>query len=247
VIPARGGSKGIPRKNLALLAGRPLLAYTADAARGSRRLSRVVVSTEDEEIAGIARQLGVDVPFLRPAYLAADETPMLDVLTDLVASLERTEQYRPDVLVLLQPTSPFRRAGHIDAAVDLLTSTGADSVVSVVPVPHQFTPSSLMQLEGNRLVPWTEGPPEGGHYDPSGDRSGVVSGFSRTPTRRQDKPVLFARNGPAVVAVQTRIVTEQHALYGPDTRGLVMAREESFDIDDAFDLEVAERLMASRT
>jgi CMP-N-acetylneuraminic acid synthetase len=225
VIPARGGSKGIPRKNLALLAGRPLLAYTADAARGSRRLSRVVISTEDEEIAGIGRQLGVDVPFLRPAHLAADETPMLDVLTDLVASLERTERYRPDVLVLLQPTSPFRRAGHIDAAVDLLTSTGADSVVTVVPVPHQFTPSSLMRLEGNRLVSWSEG----------------------APTRRQDKPLLFARNGPAVVAVQTRIVTERHTLYGPDTRGLVMAREESFDIDDAFDLEVAERLMASRT
>jgi len=225
VIPARGGSKGIPRKNIALLAGRPLLAYTADAARGSRRLSRVMISTEDEEIASLGRQLGIDVPFLRPAHLAADETPMLDVLTDLVASLERTERYRPDVLVLLQPTSPFRRAGHIDAAVDLLTSSGADSVVTVVPVPHQFTPSSLMQLEGNRLVPWSEG----------------------APTRRQDKPLLFARNGPAVVAVQTRIVTEQHALYGPDTRGLVMAREESFDIDDAFDLEVAERLMASRT
>jgi CMP-N-acetylneuraminic acid synthetase len=211
----------------------------------------VVISTEDEEIAGIARQLGIDVPFLRPAHLAADETPMLDVLTDLVASLERSERYRPDVLVLLQPTSPFRRAGHIDAAVDLLTSTGADSVVTVVPVPHQFTPSSLMRLEGDRLVPWADGPPEGGHFDRSGDRSGVrsgvVSGFSRTPTRRQDKPLLFARNGPAVVAVQTRIVTEGHTLYGPDTRGLVMAREESFDIDDAFDLEVAERLMASRT
>ena len=215
----------------------------------------MVISTEDEEIAGVARQLGIDVPFLRPARLATDETPMLDVLTDLVASLEQTERYRPDILVLLQPTSPFRRAAHIDAAVDLLMSTGADSVVTVVPVPHQFTPSSLMQLQGDRLVPWADGPPEGGHYDRSGDRSGdqsgvrsgVVSGFSGTPTRRQDKPLLFARNGPAVVAVQTRIVTEGHTLYGPDTRGLVMAREESFDIDDTFDLEVAERLMESRT
>lgn len=203
----------------------------------------MVISTEDEEIAGVARRLGIDVPFLRPAHLATDETPMLDVLTDLVATLDRTERYLPDILVLLQPTSPFRRAAHIDAAVDLLTSTGADSVVTVVPVPHQFTPSSLMRLQGDRLVPWADGPPEDGHYD----RSGVVSGFSRTPTRRQDKPLLFARNGPAVVAVQTRIVTERHTLYGPDTRGLVMAREESFDIDDAFDLEVAERLMASRT
>ena len=206
-----------------MLAGRPLLAYTADAARSSRTLTRVVISTEDEEIAGVARQLGIDVPFLRPARLAGDETPMLDVLTDLVASLEHRQRYRPEILVLLQPTSPFRRAGHIDAAVDLLTSSGADSVVSVVPVPHQFTPSSLMQLQGDRLVPWGEG-----------------------PMRRQDKPVLFARNGPAVVAVHTRVLMDGQTLYGPDTRALVMAREESFDIDDAFDLEVAERLMASR-
>jgi CMP-N,N'-diacetyllegionaminic acid synthase len=211
-----------------------LLAYTADAARASRTLTRVVISTEDGEIAAVARQLGVDVPFLRPAHLAGDETPMLDVLTNLVASLERHERYRPDVLVLLQPTSPFRRAAHIDAAVDLLSSSGADSVVTVVPVPHQFTPSSLMQLEGDRLVAWSEGGP--GSAKPGGGG----------PMRRQDKPMLFARNGPAVVAVRTRVVTDGHTLYGPDTRGLVMPREESFDIDDAFDLEVAERLMASR-
>ena len=172
---------------------------------------------------------------------------MLDVLTDLVVSLEQRERYRPDILVLLQPTSPFRRAEHIDAAIDLLTSSGADSVVTVVPVPHQFTPSSLMQLQGDRLVPWTDGPPKGGHYD-SGD---VVSGFSRTgtgavPTRRQDKPLLFARNGPAVLAVRTEVVTGAKALYGADTRGLVMSREDSFDIDDQFDLGVAELLMASR-
>jgi CMP-N-acetylneuraminic acid synthetase len=201
-----------------------------------------MISTEDEEIAGVARQLGVDVPFLRPAALAADDTPMLDVLTDLVGSLERREAYRPDILVLLQPTSPFRRPGHIDAAVELLLSSGADSVVTVVPVPHQFTPASLMRLEGNRLVAWSEGPPRGDY-----DQADVVSGFSPTPTRRQDKPLLFARNGPAVVAVHTRIVMDGHTLYGSDTRGLVMAREESFDIDDPFDLEVAERLMAPRT
>lgn len=150
---------------------------------------------------------------------------MLDVLTDLVASLEQRERYRPDILVLLQPTSPFRRAEHIDAAIDLLTSSGADSVVTVVPVPHQFTPSSLMQLQGNTLVPWTDGP---------------------APTRRQDKPLLFARNGPAVLAVHARVVTDGKTLYGADTRGLVMSREDSFDIDDQFDLGVAELLMASR-
>ena len=226
MIPARGGSKGILRKNLAPLAGRPLLAYTTDAALASGRLTRVVVSTDDDEIASVSRQFGVEVPFLRPQRLAADDTPMLDVLIDLVAALQTREDYTPDLLVLLQPTSPFRRAEHIDEAVDLLTSSGADSVVTVLPVPHQFTPSSIMSLQGDRLVAWAEKP---------------------APTRRQDKPLLFARNGPAVLAVRTPIVTDTRSLYGTDTRGLVMSRAESFDIDDDFDLELAGLLMTARS
>lgn len=225
MIPARGGSKGIPRKNLAPLAGRPLIAYTVDAARASGELTRILVSTDDEDIAAAARALGADVPFLRPARLAADDTPMLDVLQELLSALEHRERYVPDIVVLLQPTSPFRRAEHIDSAVSLLTSSGADSVVTVVPVPHQFTPSSLMQIQGDRLVPLTDGP---------------------RPLRRQDKPMLFARNGPAVVAVRVRVIREQGTLYGADTRGVVMSREDSFDIDDPFDLKVAELLMAAR-
>jgi len=203
-----------------------LLAYTTDAALASRRLTRVVVSTDDEEIADVSRQLGVEVPFLRPQGLAADDTPMLDVLVDLVTTLQARERYAPELLVLLQPTSPFRRGEHIDQAVDLLTSSGADSVVTVLPVPHQFTPSSIMRLQGDRLVAWAEGP---------------------APTRRQDKPLLFARNGPAVLAVRTPIVTDSRSLYGTDTRALVMSRAESFDIDDAFDLELAGLLMAARS
>ena len=225
MIPARGGSKGIPRKNLALLAGRPLIAYTCEAARESRRLTRTIVSTDDREIADVAVRHGAELPFLRPAALAADDTPMLDVLVDLLETLAARQQFRPDAVVLLQPTSPFRRAEHIDAAVVLLESSDADSVVSVVPVPHQFTPSSLMRLDGDRLAPWSEG---------------------AQPLRRQDKPRLFARNGPAVVAVRTPVLLEQRVLYGADTRALVMGREESLDIDDRFDLEVAELLMAAR-
>jgi CMP-N,N'-diacetyllegionaminic acid synthase len=190
----------------------------------SRSLSRVIVSTEDQEIAAVAKYLGADVPFLRPSHLALDDTPILDVLVDVLETLAEHEGYRPDVLVLLQPTSPFRRAEHIDAAVNLLVSSGADSVVTVMQVPHQFTPSSLMQLRGDRLDSWKE----------------------PTSTRRQDKPVLFARNGPAVIATQSRVILAEHALYGSDTRGVVMSREESFDIDEAFDLKMAELLMASR-
>lgn len=225
MIPARGGSKGIPRKNLVPLAGRPLIAYSIDAGRASRALTRLVVSTDDEEIATVARTLGADVPFLRPAALAADDTPMAPVLADLLQTLRAREQYEPDVLVLLQPTSPFRRADHIDAAVDLLTTSGADSVVSVIPVPHQFIPSSLMQLHGDTLAPWMDGP---------------------APQRRQDKPALFARNGPAIVVVRPRVVLDEGRLYGDQTRGFVMSREDSFDIDDALDLKVAELLLSSR-
>ena len=225
MIPARGGSKGIPRKNLAPLAGRPLLLHACDAARASRRLTRTIVSTDDAEIAAVGAGAGMDVPFLRPAALAADDTPMLDVLLDLVERLAAGERYRPHALVLLQPTSPFRRAEHIDAAVDLLVGSGADSVVSVVAVPHQFTPASLLRVDGGRLVPWSDGP---------------------QPTRRQDKAQLFARNGPAVVAVRTGVLVEQRALYGRDTRPLVMTPADSLDIDDAFDLEMAGLLMAAR-
>ena len=207
------------------LGGRPLIAYSIDAGRASRALTRLVVSTDDEEIATIARSMGADVPFLRPAALAADDTPMVPVLADLLRTLSAREQYEADVLVLLQPTSPFRRGDHIDAAVDLLIRSGADSVVSVVPVPHQFTPSSLMQREGDTLVPWIDGP---------------------APQRRQDKPALFARNGPAIVAVRPRVVLDDGRLYGARTVGLVMSREDSLDIDDALDLKVAELLLSSR-
>ena len=224
IIPARGGSKGIPRKNLAPLGGRPLIAYTCDAARASRRLTRLVVSTDDEEIFDVARALVPETPLLRPRHLAADDTPMVDVLLDIVATLERRERYRPDAVVLLQPTSPFRRAEHVDAAVELLESSGADSVVTVIVVPHQFSPSSLLRQEGHRLVP-------------------VADGELRL--RRQDKPRLFARNGPVVAAVRTSVLVDRGTLYGPDTRGLVMAREDSLDIDDPFNLHVAELLLAA--
>jgi CMP-N-acetylneuraminic acid synthetase len=223
VIPARGGSKGVPGKNLATVAGRPLLAYTADAARTSRRLSRTVVSTDDVAIADAARGLGLDVPFMRPATLAADDVPMLPVLQHALAAI-REQGDDVDVLVLLQPTSPMRRAEHIDAAVAMLETSGADSVVSVVDVPHQFNPVSVMTLAGDRLRPFMAG---------------------AAPTRRQDKPRLFARNGPAVVAVRAAVVAAG-SLYGEDCRPLLMTMEDSLDVDTAFDLHLADLLLRER-
>src|SRR5207253_4129882 len=131
LVPARGGSKGIPRKNLALLAGKPLLAWTLEAARGAESVTRVVVSTDDDEIAAAARHLGAEV-LRRPAELAADDVPMLPVIRNGL------DTFQCDVLVLLQPTSPLRGAEHVDGAVRLLLETGADKVVSVVEVPHRY-------------------------------------------------------------------------------------------------------------
>jgi len=134
LIPARGGSKSIPRKNLALVAGRPLLAYTAQAALGAAGLDRVILSTDDGEIAAAGRSLGLDVPFLRPAALAGDEAGMVPVMRHMLDWLAE-EGIAEATLVLLQPTSPLRQARHIDEAVALLLDSGAETVVSVVEVP----------------------------------------------------------------------------------------------------------------
>jgi CMP-N,N'-diacetyllegionaminic acid synthase len=210
LIPARGGSKGIARKNLAVVGGKPLLSWTVAAAVGATELTRVVVSTDDDEIAAAA---GVEV-LRRPSQIAADETPMLDVVRHAV------DELGPDVVVLLQPTSPLRRSEHVDAAVRLLLESGADSVVSVVAVPHRYAPESLMDLRGGRLVP----------------RGGVGT--------RQEKPVVYARNGPAVLALRAGRLGED--LYGGDCRPYVMDERESLDVDTPFELELADLLLRAR-
>ena len=220
IIPARGGSKGIPNKNLALLCGRPLLAYTADAVKQSRKLTRTIVSTDDERIAECARSLGLEVPFMRPAPLAADDAPMLPVVQHALEAMKE-RGFDADMVVLLQPTSPLRRAEHIDAAIDWLERTAADSMVSVVEVPHQFNPVSVMRLEDGLLKPFLDGP---------------------TPTRRQDKPRVFARNGPAVLAVRAAVVASG-SLYGERSWPLGMSAEDSIDIDTPSDLKLVEFLL----
>jgi CMP-N,N'-diacetyllegionaminic acid synthase len=216
LIPARGGSKGIPGKNLQLVGGRPLIEWTCRAAVASTTLSRCVVSTDAPEIAEAARASGVEAPFMRPAELARDETPMIEVVAHALDALDA-----PDAIVLLQPTSPLRTADHIDAAVRLWEDTQADSVVSVVEVPHAMTPSSLLLVVGGRLEPFAQG---------------------AAPTRRQDKERLFARNGPAVL-VTRRNVLLGGSLYGEDSRPLEMSAHDSVDVDTPFDLDLADWLL----
>lgn len=225
LVPARGGSKSIPHKSIAPVAGKPLLLYTAEAALGSKRLGRTILSTDDEAIARVGRAAGLEVPFRRPPELAGDETPMVDVVRHALGWLDVEAGWRADVVVLLQPTSPLRRAEHVDGAVDLLCETGAETVVSVCEVPHQFTPVSLMRVEEGRLVPFLSGP---------------------LILRRQDKPRVYARNGPAVLAVRREVVLERRSLYGVDVRPYPMAGEDSLDVDTPLDLELAAFLLGRR-
>lgn len=223
IVPARGGSKGIPGKNLVPLCGRPLIAYTADAVRHSTLITRAIVSTDSRLIADEARRCGLDVPFARPDTIAGDDTPMLPVIQHALEHV-RLGGFHPDAVVLLQPTSPLRRAEHVDAAIGLLDASGADSVVSVVEVPHQFNPVSVMSLQGARLRPFLDG---------------------ATVSRRQEKPQLFARNGPAVLVVRARVV-DGGSLYGDDCRPFVMAPEDSLDVDSPWELKLAEYALAQR-
>ena len=222
VIPARGGSKGIPQKNLVLLDGKPLLAYTCAQARNAKTVTRVILSTDDDAIAACAKRFRVEMPFRRPQELAADDTPMLAVLRHALETLRRQERYQPDIVVLLQPTSPLRRADDIDGAVQLLSARRADSVVSVVEVPHQFNPVSLLRMQEDHLVPFFNG---------------------QSVARRQDKPAVYARNGPAVLAVSGQVLETQNSLYGNVCLPFIMPPERSVDIDSAFDLGLAEYLL----
>ena len=227
MITARGGSKGIPGKNLKPLAGKPLLAYTIEAARASGVLDRVILSTDDEVIASYARELGCDVPFMRPPELARDETPHLPVMQHAVAWLGEHQHYRPDAVVILQPTSPLRRGEHIRDALALLERHHVDSVVSVSPVPAHMNPMRMLRLdERGHAVLFVNGEP-----------------VRRRINRRQDMPEAFTMNG-AVYAFRPHVLTaEEPSLYGDSTLALRMSDSAGISIDTLDDWSEAEKAL----
>lgn len=157
IIPARGGSKTVPRKNLKLLGGLPLVAHSIISARAARRLDRVLVSTDDPEIAAVAREYGAEAPFLRPAEIAADDTPDLPVFQHALEWLSRHEGYRPEFVIHLRPTQPFRTPQLIDAVVKLLREKQVDCVKSLVPVDQH--PHKMWKLDPDgRPVPFQDTP-----------------------------------------------------------------------------------------
>jgi len=227
IIPARGGSKSIPGKNLYLCAGRPLICYSFDVAKESRCLTRTIVSTDSEDIAACAYDNGIEVPFMRPAEFAGDTTSMKAVVLHTIEALRALDGYDPDILVLLQPTSPLRKAIHVDEVVERLRETGADSVVSVSPVPSHYHPQWQLRMEEGVLATYM------------GDPMGSVA------TRRQNLDSTLFRDG-AVYALWTRTVKTYDNLYGESSVGYMMSEEDSVNINEMMDLHLAELSLRQR-
>lgn len=219
LVPARGGSKGIPDKNIRPLGGHTLLHYAAQAALASGVIDRTVLTTDSDRVAAEGRRAGIEVPFMRPAALAQDDTPMLPVIEHAVTALTGGG-WEPEIVVLLQPTSPLRTGAHIRAAVQALRDTGADSVVTVIELPRHLSPDYVMRIEEGRLVPFL----------PEGTRI----------TRRQDTRPAFVRDGTAYV-FWTRTLGEMRSIYGEHCHPLVIPARESITIDTPDDWEAAER------
>jgi CMP-N,N'-diacetyllegionaminic acid synthase len=224
IIPARGHSKGIPRKNIRLLAGKPLLHYTAEAALGSKRLARVILSTEDKEIAKVGRNCGLEVPFLRPPELARDDTPTLPVVQHVVRMLEEAGG-RYEAICLLQPTNPFRQAQDIDACIHLLDQTGADCVVTVLPVPPEHNPHWVYFRNDQGFLR-------------------LSTGEDAPIPRRQMLPPAFHREG-SVYVTRRDVLMERNSLYGSKVAGYPMNPSRSVNLDTMEDWDRAEALLAS--
>lgn len=225
VVPARGGSKSIPRKNLRLFAGHPLLAYSIAAGLQASRVTRVIVSTDDPEIGDRAREYGAEVPFLRPAEFAQDDTPDLPVFQHALSWLSEKEGYRPEVVVQLRPTSPVRPIGCVDQAVELLLAApDADSVRGVVPAGQN--PFKMWRIDGRgSLEPLlTTGPPEA-YNQP-----------------RQALPQTYWQTGH-VDAIRTDTITAESSMSGRRILPLLIDPAYSVDIDTPRDWAWAERLV----
>lgn len=219
IIPARGGSKGIPGKNIRMLGGKPLIHYAAKAARDSGLVDRLILTTDSPEIADAGKSLGIEVPFIRPAHLAQDDTPMFPVIDHALQFVEN-EGWQAEIILLLQPTAPLRKAKHLQTAVRILIGTKCDAVASVVEVPQHYAPDFVLKLEEGKLKPFLEG----------GERV----------TRRQDTRPAYSRDG-TIYAFRRDVFIFKRSIYGDDCRPLIIPRDQSCNLDTLEDWEEAEK------
>lgn len=217
IIPARGGSKGVPRKNIKILGDKPLISYTIEVANAAPSISKLMVSTDDVEIAEVAKKYGADVPFLRPEELSTDTTPMVSVLKHVISFYaQKGETF--DAICLLQPTTPFRTIEDIENCVNIMEQKNADTVITTVRVPDVFNPYWVYTQKGNTLS---------------------LSVPGETTPRRQDLPLAFGRAG-SVYLMKPDNVMKKNSLYGNTIMGYEIPSERNINIDTLADWKKAE-------
>lgn len=224
LITARGGSKGTPGKNVKTIAGKPLIAWTIEAALESSLLDRVIVSTDDDNIALVSRQFGAEVPFMRPVNLAQDDSPHIDVLIHAIEWIRDEQGYNPEYLMLLQPTSPLRTVDDINNAVGLANKHDADCVIGVSLSPVH--PYLIKQV----------------------DEKGKLESYTSIPDGylpRQVYPTVYYENG-AIYLIKTETVLKKGASYLEDAFPYVMPIERSLDIDTPWDFHVGNLILQDK-
>ncbi|NUF36661.1 acylneuraminate cytidylyltransferase family protein [Acinetobacter lactucae] len=223
LIPARGGSKRLPRKNVKLLSNKPLIAWSIETAIASKYIDRVVVSTDDQEIKEISEQYGAEVPFLRPEYLSNDHASSFDVIKHAIGFLKLDQPN--ELIVLLQPTSPLRLVSELDRALESFIAKNAKGVVSISETEH-----SPM---------WSNTLPE----------NGCMSDFIRTEVlgkRSQDLPKFFRLNGSIYIYETISLLAQAKIFFDESVYGFETSLETSIDIDTALDFLIAETIMKNR-
>lgn len=218
IIPARGGSKGIPKKNIRLVAGKPLIAYTINEAMNSKHLTDVIVSTDSKEIAQVSKRYKATV-FIRPKELARDDTPTLPVIKHIIKNYEKNI----DIVVILQPTSPLRTAKQIDDAIELLLKNHADSVISI---KASVNPSWLMKIKNGKLSFF------------------MKEDFKNI--RKQDQEKFYQPNGAIYVHTRDTVMNAKRYAFGKKTLPYIMSEKDSIDIDNKDDLKTAELFLVKK-
>jgi CMP-N,N'-diacetyllegionaminic acid synthase len=223
IVPARMGSKRVIGKNTRLLAGKPLCQYAIDAALGAKRLDRVIVSSDDEQVLDVARRAGEDLPLLRPAELAHDTSPAVDYVFHALAELEARGEGPYDAVCIIPSSSPFTLSKDVDATIELFLRSGAETAVSVVQLDHAVHPFKMKVMEGDRLLPYIE--------------------EERGRMAAHELPKIFVRNCSVYVSRRS-VFFDYRQIVGSDMRGYVMPSERSMDINIEQDLLFAEFLMS---
>lgn len=225
IITARGGSKGVPRKNIKDLAGKPLIAYTIEAVKASQYLTRCIVSTDDQEIADVSRRFGADIPFVRPAELAQDDSTSVDVVRHAVQWLRDNKGENYDYVMILQPTSPLRTADDIDACIKKIVDTGADSVMAMKELVD-YSLKKLKKIIDDKILPYAED--EG-----------------KAPSPRHKLEKMYKRNA-SIFLTKTELVMVGD-LFGQVSRPHLMPEERSVDINNLVDFDLAEFFLNRQT